>query len=613
MRNKINIYIILLLFFSINAYCKQAPIDKAKVISAYIYKFAGYTTWPNEEQLDYFRIAVFSEDRLLISELEDLAHKRNIKGKTIKIIPFKQLPIPEKAQIVYVPEDKSSLLLDIYDRCEGKQILIVSEEYTDKHIIMINLFRTSDNKIQFEVNNANIINQNLSIDPEVLLAGGTEIDVASLYRKSQIRLRDMQKSIDIIKDSIDKLKAEIEISLNQIKKQELDIEYQKILLKDRNDDIEAQSELLESHKQTLAAQKDSIQKKNAILTALQAHMNEQINAENRLKSGIALQDSILKVKQYQIEELNNQISSKDVILDYQADTIQWQKRILSLIIIIGILVLFLITAILIGYRNNRKKSKILANQKMEIEEKLVQLEDLNQQLQNADRYKSIFLASMSHELRTPLNSIIGYTGIILMGMAGELNEEQTKQLNKVKNNAKHLLSLINDILDISKIEADKVELDIKEFSILDVVNEVYDTILPRANEKGLDLVVDIPENLVISTDLRRLKQVVLNIAINAVNYTEKGFVKIKSTVTEENKIRISVIDTGLGIPEHEQTRLFQPFQQIDSSLTKKNKGTGLGLYLCRKIMKLLGGEIFVVSKMGDGSEFYLELPLNSKN
>jgi len=238
-----------------------------------------------------------------------------------------------------------------------------------------------------------------------------------------------------------------------------------------------------------------------------------------------------------------------------------------------------------------------------------QLEQANIRLQEMDRLKSVFLASMSHELRTPLNSIIGFIGIILQGMAGEINEEQRKQLTMAKNSASHLLSLINDILDISKIEAGKVELSLGEFSLDDVVREVVEILSPMANEKGLELTKEVPEGITLFSDRRRMKQVLMNLASNAVKFTDQGSVKIAARVPGDDNLEVRVIDTGAGIKEEDIDKLFQPFQQIDVSLTKKHEGTGLGLYLAKKLADLLGGDISAESEYGKGSEFTFIVPL----
>jgi len=238
-----------------------------------------------------------------------------------------------------------------------------------------------------------------------------------------------------------------------------------------------------------------------------------------------------------------------------------------------------------------------------------QLEQANIRLQEMDRLKSVFLASMSHELRTPLNSIIGFTGIILQGMSGEVNEEQRKQLTMVKNSASHLLSLINDVLDISKIEAGKVELSLEEFSLDGVVREVVEPLSPTASEKGLEVLTEVPEDITLFSDRRRVKQVLMNFVSNAVKFTDQGSVRIAARVLGDDNLEVRVIDTGVGIKKEDMKKLFQPFQQIDVSLTKKHEGTGLGLYLTKRLVALLGGDISAKSQYGRGSEFTFIVPL----
>ena len=247
-----------------------------------------------------------------------------------------------------------------------------------------------------------------------------------------------------------------------------------------------------------------------------------------------------------------------------------------------------------------------------VEERTKELEEANERLLELDRLKSMFLASMSHELRTPLNSIIGFTGILLMEMSGELNPEQKKQLSMVKSSANHLLDLINDILDISKIESGKVELSIETFDLLDVVREVLTTIQPLANQKDLQLSVKGAESAQIKSDRRRVKQILMNLVSNSVKFTDKGFIEINIKLLKNQTASVDVKDTGIGIHKEELKKLFNPFQQIDMTSTKKYEGTGLGLYLSKKIVTHLQGGISVVSKPGKGSTFTFILPINWK-
>ncbi len=237
------------------------------------------------------------------------------------------------------------------------------------------------------------------------------------------------------------------------------------------------------------------------------------------------------------------------------------------------------------------------------------IEQANIRLQEMDRLKSIFLASMSHELRTPLNSIIGFTDLILEGMVGEINEEQRSQLTLVKCSADHLLSLINDVLDISKIEAGKVEVSLEEFKLDDIMGEVVESFSPIADLKSIGVFKEVPGGITLFSDRRRVKQVLMNLVSNAVKFTEQGGVKIVARVLRGDILEISVIDTGTGIRKEDMNRLFVPFQQVDESLTKKHEGTGLGLHLTQKLVTLLGGNISAKSEYGKGSEFTFTIPL----
>ena len=226
----------------------------------------------------------------------------------------------------------------------------------------------------------------------------------------------------------------------------------------------------------------------------------------------------------------------------------------------------------------------------------------------ADRLKSAFLATMSHELRTPLNSIIGFTGIMLQGLAGPLNDEQALQLGMVSKSAQHLLDLINDVLDISKIEAGQLKVSAEAVDIRQTIDKAIQTVTPMAQKKGLALIVNIaPDVGRISSDERRLEQIIINLVNNAIKFTEQGEVRLECEIRKDEVV-ISVIDTGIGIKPEDIDNLFEPFHQIDSGLTRKHEGTGLGLSICRRLVEMLGGKIWVESEWGQGSVFTFTLP-----
>jgi signal transduction histidine kinase/HAMP domain-containing protein len=229
--------------------------------------------------------------------------------------------------------------------------------------------------------------------------------------------------------------------------------------------------------------------------------------------------------------------------------------------------------------------------------------------QEADRLKSAFLATMSHELRTPLNSIIGFIGILLQGLAGPLNDEQAKQLRMAQGSARHLLDLINDVLDISKIEAGQVKIVSEPFDVPQAIESVVRAVTPLAEKKGLHLVADVaPEVGQIVSDRRRVEQVLINLLNNAVKFTEQGEVRVACGV-DDGWLVTRVSDTGIGIKPEDEDKLFEPFRQIDVGITRRYEGTGLGLSICKRLVETLGGEIWAESEWGVGSTFTFTLPL----
>jgi hypothetical protein len=287
-------------------------------------------------------------------------------------------------------------------------------------------------------------------------------------------------------------------------------------------------------------------------------------------------------------------------------------RITGLVIGVALIMSLFGSFVLNRQVNLRTRELQDINRDMEtrIEQRTAELAVAMKKAQAADHLKSAFLASMSHELRTPLNSIIGFTGILLQGLAGPLNEEQKKQLLMVQNSSRHLLALINDVLDISKIEADQLSLSFSNFELRPSIEKTVKLVAPLAEKKGLELAMEIaPDVAGVTTDQRRLEQIILNLLNNAVKFTEKGRVTLICR-TDKDGYLLSVSDTGIGIRAEEIPGLFQPFHQIDTGLSRKHEGTGLGLSICKKLVEMMGGAIAVQSQWGEGSTFTIRFPEN---
>jgi signal transduction histidine kinase len=248
----------------------------------------------------------------------------------------------------------------------------------------------------------------------------------------------------------------------------------------------------------------------------------------------------------------------------------------------------------------------------DLEERNLRLQWQSQELEKAYRLKSEFLANMSHELRTPINALIGYAALMLDRIYGDLTTKQEEGLHRIQVSSQHLLALINDILDLAKIEAGKMPIHLERVSLNDVVQEVAAQMEPMVKRKGLEFNVQLPsEPVYMETDRTKVKQIVLNLISNAVKFTARGSVSV-STRVNGTEVRIAVSDTGIGIRPQDLEVIFEEFRQVDQSRTREYGGTGLGLSITRKLIALLGGDIAVASQYGRGSTFTVILPVNSQ-
>lgn len=234
----------------------------------------------------------------------------------------------------------------------------------------------------------------------------------------------------------------------------------------------------------------------------------------------------------------------------------------------------------------------------------------NQKLLEMDQIKSMFIASMSHELRTPLNSIIGFTGIMLQGMSGEITDEQAKQLGIVKKSASHLLTLINDVIDVSKIESGVVSITNHNFDLIELIKDVIQILSKACLDKQLTIRSNLPESFSCFSDKRRIKQILINLLDNAIKFSNEGEITISLT-QRESFFTVTFSDTGIGISDDDANKLFLPFSKLNPTQANnpRGKGTGLGLYLSQRLANKLGGQITMTSEPNKGSNFSLTLPI----
>jgi len=270
------------------------------------------------------------------------------------------------------------------------------------------------------------------------------------------------------------------------------------------------------------------------------------------------------------------------------------------------------TAIVNALRQQRlsRENKRLVDD-LQLSNKL--LFEANRQLRAATEAKSAFLAHMSHELRTPLNAIIGFSDLLIGGIGGKINNKQRQCLEDILNSGKHLLSLINDILDLSKVEAGKIDIRPESLRLADVVDDAVATVKTMLDDSRHEMAINIAEDLPpVYGDRNRLKQILLNLLSNAIKFTPDGGKLYLETNKKGNFCQVSMVDNGIGIRKEDQTCIFEPFTQLDAQPGERKQGTGLGLALTRQLLELLGGKIWVESEYGKGSRFSFTIPLAEK-
>jgi signal transduction histidine kinase len=593
--------LLLLLLFVAAKPLSAAQMERSEIVAAYVYRLAERIYWPNENKIQEYRIHIIDSGDEVSASLKSNSVTNKLHGKTYRVTRSPSNVIPEGTQVIYISNKFNSAYPEIFKQLEGRPTLLISDNMGDKRIAMINLLETADKQIHFEINKANIINQSLSIQPDIILLGGSEIDVAKLYREGQISLHEQAAQIL----SQQKLVAEEQIRLQQavakVAKQERLIEQQQQRItveEQRFAELEKQSRkqqgLIDEQLGIVELERSKYQKLTAEIKQQEADLLQQ---ENKIKERAA----ILNAQDEKIEQQQH-------ILDQQSKTITKQQTILYALMATIVLVVWLTLMLLFSYRQKKLANTRLTEQKALLEETAQQLVEAKDAAEAANRAKSMFLTNMSHELRTPLNSILGYAQIL--GRDTRLDEAQHTSVEVIRQSGEHLLALIEDILDLARIESGRLELDMSDIPLLRFLNVVAGIVGVRAKQKQLEFVCefarDLPEG--IRGDDKRLRQVLLNLLSNAVKFTDQGRITLSVSRVTPSRLAFAVADTGIGIAPSDWETIFHSFEQVSDSQHRLG-GTGLGLSISQQLVRLMGGDIVFESRPGEGSTFHFELEL----
>ncbi len=602
-------FVVLLMAISVSSALAQG-LNKQKVTVSYLYNFAKNIEWPNQPTMTSFDIGVYgANDPVLITELNVLRDNIKLRNLPIRVNQVSHVDELAKYHLVYVANAGLKNIGEVSNVLEGKPVLLVTEEYKNKQLVMINLLATENGRIIFEVNKSNIINHGLTPLPELILNGGTEIDVAKLYREGQASLVELQKQLSGREKTLSELTAAIQTQqeLNavlQAKMAELNqnihasdtlIAEQKTLLQNQQVEIDASKQ---EREQLLQEVKLRTQELSEQQTNLRTIMNEINNREQRLTD----LDATIKSQEDTIQKQKNAIVDLDALVDSQ----QVALRYLWAMVLLGAL---LIITVLIAYTIKRRANQRLAAHSQDLRIARDRIAIAKRKAEDASKAKGEFLSLMSHELRTPLQAIIGYTEVVIEELKLADDQHHVNDLTRVISNSERLLKLINRVLDLAKIESGRMDLDLTEVKLSSLVDEALGTVAPLVEKNAIELQIDVDDGDSLPlADPEKLLHILINLLGNAIKFSPKGKVSINA-YHRPQRIFISVADTGIGISDEQQAAIFDPFKQADSGTTRKFQGSGLGLSITRQLCELMGGNIRVESKLGEGSTFIVELPL----
>ncbi|MFA6014803.1 MAG: YfiR/HmsC family protein [Gallionellaceae bacterium] len=602
--------LLLLLLFLAAGPLSAAQMERSEIVAAYVYRLAERIHWPNENKIMEFRIHIIDSSDEVSDSLRAKFSGNKLHDKTFRVTRSDNKVVPEGTQVVYIAKKFDAAYPEIFRQLEGRSILLISDSMGDKRIAMINLLETADKQIRFEINKANIINQNLGIQPDIILLGGNEIDVARLYREGQSSLREQAS---LIREQTAQLLSQKKLVADE------QVRLQQAVAK-----VEQQQRLIEQQQQRIAVEEKRFSELEKSSSKQQLLINEQLgivelerSKYQKLTAEISLREADLKQQEKQImeraailREQDKKIERQQLILEEQSKTISEQRRTLYALVATIVVVVLLTLMLLFSYRQTRDANTSLTEKKAQLEEAALQLVEAKEAADAANQAKSMFLASMSHELRTPLNGILGYTQNLLRGAA--LGENQRAGLNIIQHSGEHLLTLINGLLDHAAIEADKFELVSGDIELEPFLGTIIGMIRVRAEQKNISFSCDAGEDLpaIVRGDAQRLRQVLLNLLANAVKFVDSGEVILRVNYIAPSRLRFAVQDSGVGIAADQLESIFHPFEQV-GEISRRAGGSGLGLAISRKLVRLMGGDIKVESKPGEGSTFSFEIEMEA--
>jgi len=608
MKIKIIFFLILFLLNSL-VFGYESQRSKSELISAYIYLLSKNTSWPNEDDVKIFNIVIMEDGFNIYNTFKDMSSNLHLKNKDIKLHHYScQDDIYLKdVQVIFVSDSFKNDVEEIYKKIGLNSTLLISENSENLKYTMINIYEDKKYRLNIELNLNNIQTHGLDINKKIILSSASKIGIGKLYHSSidamkrqEEKFKKYQQLNEKYRKKIDILNKDISDKIKKYNKMIKDIGQKELIISKKEKLLKNKEESIKVKKKKIQKLQDNLKKLKIELSEHKYTLDEKIKNIQKQKKILqkylkVLDDKLLEIKKLD-EKIKNQektIKINNTIQKEQKAEIEQQKTSLYLM---GIIAVMLLLFVIYFYKNKLKYQKI--NEKLQI---------ARNEAINANKSKSIFISKMSHELRTPLNAILGFSELLMQN--DNISNDDKKSLKVINNSGVFLLKLINDILDISSIESNKIVLQDNIINMKNILDDVKVLVQNSVDIKGLKLNINYIDNNIkcIKIDDKLVKQILLNLLTNSIKYSNKGIISLDIKLEQkQNKLYIKISDNGIGISEEDLKYIFEPFKQVGD--TSSSQGSGLGLAIVKQFIGIMNGDISVESSLGVGTSFIIHIP-----
>ena len=566
----------------------QSSLSEPKAKAALLYNFIKHTQWPSEDELSQLNVLFIGDNADFYRSFSEIAAEATVRGKAISVERGRDVDSGELYQVVVIGKDKNNQLSDIASRLLRSSTLLITDDTSDPKVVMINFRYPDQQSLSFEINKSNIIYEKLTISDDVLLYGGTEIEVATLYK-------EMALSLQRIKSDVEATQQSLAMNRQQLAEKTSAVAQQKQKMKQVTAELVAKSTLLELQQQKLKSTRAVLESNEKSLAVKQYQLEQREGLVDTLEQQISENRQTLQRQQDEIVDQQDMIVAKSVKVESQQQTISQQR---NLIIAFMALLIVVLVAVLLRQKHTLKRERRI----LEAEAALVKSQAASIQAYESNiKLKNDFLTAINHELRTPMNGILG---AMQVADNDDLSSLQSA-FEIVEQGAHEMMGLVDDVLTYTELQSGAIIERRENISSAQFLVECKQRALLACASKNIQLrwhsVVEIPPFIAIDSD--KLNKVIDKLIGNAVKFTDIGCVDISFDVVEdlgEHQLCFKIKDTGSGIEQEQLEFVFEPFWQAERGFTRRYSGLGIGLTICKQILDAMGGSISIDSPDSKG-------------